>query len=115
MTADELRISDWSSDVCSYDQAENDRAVIVQPQQCRQLFGLRKIELQRIGQMLALDGDDSLVVLAATLGLDQQAEPTTRQQGGEITLRIGIRLRSEERRVGKEGVSTFRSRWSPFH
>src|SRR3546814_15596412 len=42
--------------------------------------------------MLALDGDDSLVVLAATLGLDQQAEPTTRQQGGEITLRIGIRL-----------------------
>src|SRR3546814_4201013 len=42
--------------------------------------------------MLALDGDDSLVVLAAMLGLDQQAEPTTRQQGGEITLRIGIRL-----------------------
>src|SRR3546814_16870178 len=24
-------------------------------------------------------------------------------------------LRSEERRVGKEGVSTFRSRWSPYH
>src|SRR3546814_20968975 len=24
-------------------------------------------------------------------------------------------LRSEERRVGKECVSTFRSRWSPFH
>src|SRR3546814_14719570 len=23
--------------------------------------------------------------------------------------------RSEERRVGKEGVSTLRSRWSPFH
>src|SRR3546814_20054871 len=23
--------------------------------------------------------------------------------------------RSEERRVGKEGVSTFRSRWSPYH
>src|SRR3546814_16378901 len=25
------------------------------------------------------------------------------------------RLRSEERRVGKEGVSTCRSRWSPYH
>src|SRR3546814_20665290 len=25
------------------------------------------------------------------------------------------RLRSEERRVGKEGVSTGRSRWSPYH
>src|SRR3546814_9436016 len=24
-------------------------------------------------------------------------------------------LRSEERRVGKEGVSTCRSRWSPYH
>src|SRR3546814_13111971 len=24
-------------------------------------------------------------------------------------------LRSEERRVGKECVSTFRSRWSPYH
>src|SRR3546814_5775808 len=119
-----MRISDWSSDVCSSDlflqgleqhadvlpvvfaavvlaerqtlqhQAANVRAVIGQPQQCRQLFGLRKIELQRIGQMLALDGDDSLVVLAATLGLDQQAEPTTRQQGGEITLRIGIDRKS---------------------
>src|SRR3546814_13924786 len=29
-------------------------------------------------------------------------------------LREGV-LRSEERRVGKEGVSTCRSRWSPYH
>src|SRR3546814_15028641 len=28
---------------------------------------------------------------------------------------LGIGLRSEERRVGKEGVSTCRTRWSPFH
>src|SRR3546814_13969175 len=27
----------------------------------------------------------------------------------------GKRLRSEERRVGKECVSTCRSRWSPYH
>src|SRR3546814_14495744 len=27
----------------------------------------------------------------------------------------GIPIRSEERRVGKEGVSTFRSRGSPYH
>src|SRR3546814_11849475 len=26
-----------------------------------------------------------------------------------------LQLRSEERRVGKECVSTFRSRWSPYH
>ena len=27
----------------------------------------------------------------------------------------GITIRSEERRVGKECVSTCRSRWSPYH
>src|SRR3546814_2272916 len=30
-------------------------------------------------------------------------------------LHSGLRLRSEERRVGKECVSTCRSRWSPYH
>ena len=28
---------------------------------------------------------------------------------------VAINLRSEERRVGKECVSTCRSRWSPYH
>src|SRR3546814_15289697 len=28
---------------------------------------------------------------------------------------VDQRLRSEERRVGKEGVSTCRSRWAPYH
>src|SRR3546814_21078089 len=31
----------------------------------------------------------------------------------EVDLPAGIQNRSEERRVGKECVSTFRSRWSP--
>src|SRR3546814_15920357 len=30
-------------------------------------------------------------------------------------LRACFRIRSEERRVGKECVSTCRSRWSPYH
>src|SRR3546814_19228678 len=29
--------------------------------------------------------------------------------------KFGVGLRSEERRVGKECVSTCRSRWSPYH
>src|SRR3546814_18590208 len=29
--------------------------------------------------------------------------------------RLTAHLRSEERRVGKECVSTFKSRWSPYH
>src|SRR3546814_15818531 len=32
-----------------------------------------------------------------------------------VTLLIPSAVRSEERRVGKEGVSTFRSRWWPSH
>ena len=31
------------------------------------------------------------------------------------TLRRMVPVRSEERRVGKECVSTCRSRWSPYH
>src|SRR3546814_12093931 len=32
-----------------------------------------------------------------------------------ITALQALRIRSEERRVGKECVSTCRSRWSPYH
>src|SRR3546814_14795697 len=30
-------------------------------------------------------------------------------------MEVGANARSEERRVGKEGVSTCKSRWAPFH
>src|SRR3546814_20208252 len=33
----------------------------------------------------------------------------------ELQQRLGNQVRSEERRVGKECVSTCRSRWSPWH
>src|SRR3546814_18912301 len=33
----------------------------------------------------------------------------------QLARAIGIHLRSEERRVGKECVSQCRSRWSPYH
>src|SRR3546814_12518743 len=35
--------------------------------------------------------------------------------GAVIEAGVGRRRRSEERRVGTECVSTWRSRWSPFH
>src|SRR3546814_14512508 len=40
--------------------------------------------------------------------------PPVHQAAGDAPLRR-IARRSEERRVGKEGVSTCRSRWSPSH
>src|SRR3546814_4522903 len=77
-TAYEMRISDWSSDVCSSD--------------------LRSF-------MPA-----SLICLATTVwisfGRRSQAALLPRNQKPS---------RSEERRVGKECVSTCRSRWSPYH
>src|SRR3546814_20169962 len=44
-------------------------------------------------------------IIAATAGLPTPCDPSL---GGEA-------IRSEERRVGKECVSTCRSRWSPAH
>src|SRR3546814_2592376 len=70
-TAYEMRISDWSSDVCSSDL-------------------------------------DRLTASAA----DGPPEDGERLQ--KVLARAGLG-RSEERRVGKECVSTCRSRWSPYH
>src|SRR3546814_4546148 len=70
-TAYEMRISDWSSDVCSSDLHQRRQAGLV-------------------------DKDR---------GLDRP----------ETGLAGDVEERSEERRVGKEWVSTCRSRWSPYH
>src|SRR3546814_4506591 len=80
-TAYEMRISDWSSDVCSSDLAEAHRRDIEQ----RRLIGAR-----------ALCGADLDPPRPVVADLRRDA-------------------RSEERRVGKECVSTCRSRWSPYH
>src|SRR3546814_7021605 len=75
-TAYEMRISDWSSDVCSSD--------------------LLPIGERRGG------------------GRDERE----RAKGDGAPEEIGFHAcpeRSEERRVGKECVSTCRSRWSPYH
>src|SRR3546814_10500180 len=86
-TAYEMRISDWSSDVCSSDlDARLDIRFEHQPR----LFGDRFIEFAAVG------GDCREIDLG--------------HFGGD-----GAGLRSEERRVGKECVSTCRSRWSPYH
>src|SRR3546814_14822382 len=100
-----MRISDWSSDVCSSD-----------------LFGVAAA----IGDILAPSGFIGLQIDAA-------AGPPLRQIGRErrkifveiIGTIIRVILldevahfgfdRSEERRVGKECVSTCRSRWSLYH
>src|SRR3546814_3988790 len=75
-TAYEVRISDWSSDVCSSD-----------------------------------------LPWGFTMPVSSAKGPTPAimlPQGGVVSTRAAS-IRSEERRVGKECVSTCRSRWSPYH
>src|SRR3546814_2265510 len=79
-TAYEMRISDWSSDVCSSD-----------------LQYLGHME-RLVDKILRAHAEGSLARVEATVSGEYE--------DGE---------RSEERRVGKECVSTCRSRWSPYH
>src|SRR3546814_12584145 len=89
-----MRISDWSSDVCSSDLAD---------------ASLWLWRLQRVD-------DPRLLADAARLGRQgrhtRDREPARRRRIWQGVARC---RRSEERRVGKECVSTCRSRWSPSH
>src|SRR3546814_19699192 len=101
-----MRISDWSSDVCSSDLGEmavTALAVIgakhAQPADQHGHLGHRKAEQRRAIEHHFLGFQRELLL-------------------AEIVAEgIGLRLhhRSEERRVGKECVSTCRSRWSSYH
>src|SRR3546814_6901975 len=84
-TAYEMRISDWSSDVCSSD-----------------LLG------HAAGSYRPAIGDETLH-RAVHRQLWHKRHSST---AGGGWLSCGS---SEERRVGKECVSTCRSRWSPYH
>src|SRR3546814_14869473 len=98
-----MRISDWSSDVCSSDleyvpalgrrRGERDDDV-------RQvLAGDRsrvRIVAYRPGDLALLRGRDALHRVTPTRGARERC----------------VAVRSEERRVGKEGVSTCSFRWS---
>src|SRR3546814_10574021 len=90
-TAYEMRISDWSSDVCSSDLQDVWNQVI--PVGSGE--GVNQLTLQHCDRSVA-DGD--LYDVQSAVGPDGRAY-----------------YRSEERRVGKECASTCRSRWSPYH
>src|SRR3546814_13815017 len=117
-----MRISDWSSDVCSSDLIG--------------LFGgwgarcyapdgtlLHHIEFPVSNvTKIALGGPDLKTAYATTAAKGLSEDELARQPlaGGLFAFTVEIpgvaaNPRSEERRVGKECVSTCRSRWSPSH
>src|SRR3546814_12363255 len=85
-----MRISDWSSDVCSSDLPQYLGFILV-------MFGI----LLQWPTLLTLLMFPVLVVMYVRLARTEE--------------RDAIASRSEERRVGKECVSTCRSRWSPYN
>src|SRR3546814_10535774 len=105
-TAYEMRISDWSSDVCSSDLTGRDPALRAD-HRLEQLIPHARRH-QHEPRLRDADGEDVeggavdlQLVAALVVPVDQEVLPALR--------------RSEERRVGKECVSTCRSRWSPYH
>src|SRR3546814_16032428 len=67
-----------------------------------------------------LGGDGQLAKLRCDIGIPFRGMVRMQARGREQGLRISpsefeCTARSEERRVGKECVSTCRSRWSPYH
>src|SRR3546814_19042445 len=95
-----MRISDWSSDVCSSDLYWMDSVLkIVHPSAYGRIKGdLLKIVNDQRGSSV------SQYFTMESMRVDPQSLMS------ETT-----GTRSEERRVGKECVSTCRSRWSPYH
>src|SRR3546814_12077189 len=109
-----MRISDWSSDVCSSDLATDELLVDLRRIVELTLHDLGAISLQPVETLARAVGDDHHAAVAG-------AEALLVAILGELALGAGVEHRivfperSEERRVGKECVSTCRSRWTPFH
>src|SRR3546814_18828195 len=102
-----MRISDWSSDVCSSDlhcRLDGSAQDLLRQAMVRWDWSARVVHrVLRVARTLADLGQ------ADVIGIPHIAEAIQyRQPWG-----AGMNPRSEERRVGKECVSPCRSRWSP--
>src|SRR3546814_13659089 len=92
-----MRISDWSSDVCSSDRGASLRARAMR-YQGEDLAALpdARFAATVAGRRIAMIFKEPMTSLNPVYTIQRQ-------------------MRSEERRVGKEYVSTCRSRCSPYH
>src|SRR3546814_5957662 len=100
-TAYEMRISDWSSDVCSSDLME-----VAKLRAARYLWATlmkKHFDPQRADSL-------ALRTHCQTSGVSLAEQDP---HNNVVRTTIEAMARSAERRVGKECVSTCRSRWSP--
>src|SRR3546814_16119124 len=119
-TAYEMRISDWSSDVCSSDLGAREGSAsyhqIDQTVRNDNHF-FRCCAIQRADNFRRCEGQAFQLILRCAFGHRQRIAELAFDlyRDGYFILDEKGRVRSEERSVGKECVSTFRSRWSPIH
>src|SRR3546814_12023869 len=129
-----MRISDWSSDVCSSDLLHS--PALGFQHRDKQLQGTERVhppvpaagcpsddagrycqfgrDRDRLGSYLVRQGDRqsrTQLILRHQQSLDIIGQLSPCSGKGWV---CGLPPRSEERRVGKECVSTCRSRWSPY-
>src|SRR3546814_14819884 len=97
-----MRISDWSSDVCSSDLVKNADELLEQKNAVRRLARAEGRGLTEAERLVTL-------ITPAAVRVLKRLATLARTCAGKVF------PRSEERRVGKECVSTCRSRWSPYH
>src|SRR3546814_18870751 len=97
-----MRISDWSSDVCSSDL---DNVVVGH----QAMLHACTLEDGAFVGMAAVVMDQAVVASGAMVAAGALVTPRKTVPGGQLW------GRSEARRVGKECVSTCRSRWAPYH
>src|SRR3546814_15764178 len=103
-----MRISDWSSDVCSSDLPKADdlavRSTLTQNNSPSINIDYRLEKTDKGWKIYDLNVEGLWLI------------QNYRNQFSDQISRNGIDgLRSEERRVGEECVSTCRSRWSTYH
>src|SRR3546814_14629993 len=104
-----MRISDWSSDVCSSDLDSYGRFRL----RLNEMHESLKIIEQAADRLARLEGAP---IMVADKKIAWPAQPSIGSDGmGNSLAHIRHIMRSEERRGGKECVHTGRSRGSPYN
>src|SRR3546814_13221949 len=105
-----MRISDWSSDVCSSDllTAERFAAAFAKAGLPEGVFQPLHLSHDMTARLVAEDTVDFVAFTGSVAG----GLAVPQALAGRFA---GCGLRSEERRVGAVWVSSCRSRWSPYH
>src|SRR3546814_14054121 len=106
-----MRISDWSSDVCSSDLFEVDLRITMMVGESVRHHGDTEA---------AQHGEEAFRIADASHGMhalagERRQRPRAPTGNGHRVIGQQLHRRSEERRVGKEWVSPCRYRWSPNH